>query len=81
MPGDRVQRGPDPIAKANTIFQDFVHPAAARVKNGQIVTAVCGGSDVGKSEIASLLSHYFRSAEMGSYTLCDSNCPWRIPDA
>lgn len=34
---------------------------------------------VGKSEIASLLSHYFRSAGIGSYTWSGDNYPLRIP--
>lgn len=79
MPGDKVQIGPDHIAKANTIFPDLVPMAAVRSRNGRVVIAVCGGSGVGKSEIASLLSYYFRSAGVGSYTLSGDNYPKRIP--
>lgn len=79
MPGDKVQIGPDHIAKANTIFPDLVPLAAAQAQNGRVVVTVCGGSGVGKSEIASLLSHYFRSAGVGSYTLSGDNYPRRIP--
>ena len=79
MPGDKVQIGPDHIAKANTIFPDLVPMAAAQARNGRGVITVCGGSGVGKSEIASLLSHYFRSAGVGSYTLSGDNYPKRIP--
>lgn len=79
MPGDKVQIGPDHIAKANTIFPLLVPMAAACADNGRVVIAVCGGSGVGKSEIASLLSHYFHSAGVGSYTLSGDNYPRRIP--
>lgn len=40
---------------------------------------VCGGSGVGKSEIASLLSFYLKEAGIGSYTLSGDNYPHRIP--
>ena len=79
MPGDKVQIGEDHIAKANTIFPLLVPMAAQIARNGRIVITVCGGSGVGKSEIASLLSHYFRSAGVGSYTLSGDNYPRRIP--
>lgn len=79
MPGDKVRIGPDHIAKANTIFPDLVRLASAEARDGRVVIAVCGGSGVGKSEIASLLSHYFRSAGVGSYTLSGDNYPRRIP--
>ena len=79
MPGDKVQIGPDHIAKANTIFPLLVPMAAQMAVNGRVVITVCGGSGVGKSEIASLLSHYFRYAGVGSYTLSGDNYPRRIP--
>lgn len=79
MPGDKVQIGPEHIAKANTIFPLLVPLAAEHAHNGRVVISVCGGSGVGKSEIASLLSHYFRSAGIGSYTLSGDNYPRRIP--
>ena len=79
MPGDKVQIGSDHIAKANTIFPLLVPLAAEHAHNGRVVISVCGGSGVGKSEIASLLSHYFRSAGIGSYTLSGDNYPRRIP--
>ena len=78
MPGDKVQIGPEHIAKANTIFPALVPMAAELAQNGRVVITVCGGSGVGKSEIASLLSHYFRTAGVGSYTLSGDNYPKRI---
>ena len=40
MPGDKVQIGPDHIAKANTIFPLLVPMAAQMAVNGRIVIAV-----------------------------------------
>lgn len=79
MPGDKVQIGPEHIAKANTIFPLLVPLAAEYAHKGRVVISVCGGSGVGKSEIASLLSHYFRSAGIGSYTLVRRQLPPAYP--
>lgn len=80
MPGDKVEIGQGHIDKANLIFPLLVPMAAEAAKDtGRAVVAVCGGSGVGKSETASLLSHYFRTAGVGSYTLSGDNYPRRIP--
>lgn len=80
MPGDKVEINQGHIDKANTIFPLLVPLAAgAATQTGRVVIAVCGGSGVGKSETASLLSHYFRSAGVGAYTLSGDNYPRRIP--
>lgn len=80
MPGDKVEIGQGHIDKANTIFPLLVPMAAAAAQDtGRVVIAVCGGSGVGKSETASLLSHYFRQAGIQSYTLSGDNYPRRIP--
>lgn len=80
MPGDKVAINEGHIAKANAIFPLLLPMAAeAAEKTGRVVIAVCGGSGVGKSETASLLSHYFRSAGAGAYTLSGDNYPRRIP--
>lgn len=80
MPGDKVNIGQSHIDKANLIFPLLVPLAAEAAQDtGRVVIAVCGGSGVGKSETASLLSHYFRSAGVGSYTLSGDNYPRRIP--
>lgn len=80
MPGDKVEISGGHIEKANLIFPLLV-PLAAKAAgpSGRVVIAVCGGSGVGKSETASLLSHYFRSAGVGAYTLSGDNYPRRIP--
>ena len=80
MPGDKVEIDQGHIDKANTIFPLLLPMAAeAAERTGRAVVAVCGGSGVGKSETASLLSHYFRSAGAGAYTLSGDNYPRRIP--
>jgi alpha-galactosidase len=82
MPGDKVEIGETHIGKANIIFPELIRqiaPIAESSKNGKVVIAVCGGSGVGKSETASLLSYYFEQAGIGSYTLSGDNYPHRIP--
>lgn len=80
MPGDKVEIHQEHIEKANTLFPLLLPMAAeAAEQTGRAVIAVCGGSGVGKSETASLLSYYFRSAGVGAYTLSGDNYPRRIP--
>lgn len=80
MPGDKVEINQEHIDKTNTIFPLLLPMAAeAAERTGRAVVAVCGGSGVGKSETASLLSYYFRSAGVGAYTLSGDNYPRRIP--
>lgn len=80
MPGDKVEINQGHIDKTNTIFPLLLPLAAEAAKRtGRAVVAVCGGSGVGKSETASLLSYYFRSAGVGAYTLSGDNYPRRIP--
>lgn len=80
MPGDKVEINQSHIEKANTIFPLLVPLAAEAAKQtGRAVISVCGGSGVGKSETASLLSHYFRQAGVNAYTLSGDNYPRRIP--
>lgn len=82
MPGDKVQIGETHIQKANTIFPVLLEKLIPVIKvspGEKAVLCVCGGSGVGKSEIASLLSCYFRQMGIGSYTLSGDNYPHRIP--
>ena len=82
MPGDRVAIGPEHVAKANALFPmvvaEFVTVLAASPVTRAVV-AVSGGSGVGKSEVASLLSHLLRDVGVGAYTLSGDNYPRRIP--
>lgn len=82
MPGDQVRIGPEHIAKSGVIFPRLLELLAETVKQtgrDKVVVAVCGGSGVGKSETASLLSFYLRQMGIGSYTMSGDNYPRRIP--
>lgn len=82
MPGDKIHIGDAHIQKANTIFPVLLKELPtlfAANPHRRAVVAVCGGSGVGKSETASLLSFYLRDMGIGSYTLSGDNYPRRIP--
>ncbi len=82
MPGDKVVIGPNHIRKAQLIFPKLLElllPVLDNNPHHRGVVAVCGGSGVGKSEIASLLSYGFNRMNLGSYTLSGDNYPHRIP--
>jgi alpha-galactosidase len=82
MPGDKIEIGESHIAKARTIFPLLVKELSEKMAANpykRAVVAVCGGSGVGKSEIASLLSYLPESAGIGSYTMSGDNYPHRIP--
>lgn len=82
MPGDKVEIGAIHIKKANTIFPKLLEllvPLLSEQKQPKAVLTVCGGSGVGKSEIASLLSYFLNEIGVGSYTLSGDNYPHKIP--
>jgi len=82
MPGDKVKIGPQHIQKAQIIFPKLLElliPALDENPYQRAVVVVCGGSGVGKSEIASLISYYLNRMGLGSYTLSGDNYPHRIP--
>ncbi len=82
MPGDKIEIGESHIAKAKTIFPVLVKELKEKMEKNpysRAVVAVCGGSGVGKSEIASLLSYLLEQAGIGSYTMSGDNYPHRIP--
>ncbi len=82
MPGDKIEIGESHIAKAKTIFPILINELKEKMTSnlyGRAVVAVCGGSGVGKSEIASLLSYLLEKAGIGSYTMSGDNYPHRIP--
>ena len=82
MPGDQVCIGSDHIRKSKVIFAELLKilpDVIESSKIGKAVISVCGGSGVGKSEIASLLSWYLNQLGIGSYTLSGDNYPRRIP--
>lgn len=82
MPGDKIEIGETHIAKANTIFPELVKgllPVIVKNNKERAVVSVCGGSGVGKSEIASVLAYFLNQAGIGAYILSGDNYPHRIP--
>ena len=82
MPGDKVSINTGHIAKANLIFPRLCALLSATLAQNpaqRAVVSVCGGSGVGKSETASLLSYYLNQSGIGAYTLSGDNYPHRIP--
>src|SRR5665811_424018 len=82
MPGDKVSIGPQHIRKAQIIFPKLLElliPTLDENPYQRAVVVVCGGSGVGKSEIASLISHYLNRMGLGNYILSGDNYSHRIP--
>lgn len=82
MPGDKIEIGEAHIRKADVIFPELVRQLIEVVPENpakRAVVTVCGGSGVGKSELASILSYYLNQNGIGSYTLSGDNYPRRIP--
>lgn len=82
MPGDKINITPQHIQKAQVIFPQLLElllPVLDQNPFQRAVVVVCGGSGVGKSEIASLISYYLTGMGLGSYTLSGDNYPHRIP--
>jgi len=82
MPGDKVRIAPRHIQKAQIIFPKLLElliPVLEENPYQRAVVVVCGGSGVGKSEIASVISYYLDRMGLGSYTLSGDNYPHRIP--
>jgi alpha-galactosidase len=82
MPGDKVSINEGHVAKANLIFPRLLAllpDLLAQNPAQRAVISVCGGSGVGKSETASLLSFYLNQLGVGAYTLSGDNYPHRIP--
>jgi hypothetical protein len=77
MPGDRIHIGNEHIQKSCVIFPALL--PILKTASNKAVIAVCGGSGVGKSGVASVLSYYLRNIGIGSYTLSGDNYPHRIP--
>ena len=80
MPGDKVEIGEEHVKKAQLIMDSLKEKLDVVLeKNGKAVIAVCGGSGVGKSETASLISHFLNKQGIGAYTMSGDNYPRRIP--
>ena len=82
MPGDKIQIEESHIAKCGVLFPALAPMLADVIEqssHSRVVVAVCGGSGVGKSETASLLTFYLSQLGIGSYTMSGDNYPHRIP--
>lgn len=82
MPGDKVMFGSMHFEKANLIFPrllELLMPVLDENPYQRAVVVVCGGSGVGKSGTAFLVSYYLNCMGIGSYTLSGDNYPRRIP--
>ena len=83
MPGDKICITEEHIQKARTIYpvlRELVARQLGESACGRCVITVCGGSGVGKSEIASLISYYLNAEGVGAYTLSGDNYPRRYPE-
>lgn len=83
MPGDKICITEEHIQKAKTIYPELRRLLVRRLGEspcGRAVVTVCGGSGVGKSEIASLISYYLNAEGVGAYTLSGDNYPRRYPE-
>lgn len=75
MPGDKINIEQHHIDKAKAIY-----PALKPMLPGEkCVIAVCGGSGVGKSEIASVLAGMLCDDGIKTYVMSGDNYPHRIP--
>ena len=82
MPGDSIRIGEEHIRKAAVLFpplKDLLAAALAENPHRRAVVSVCGGSGVGKSEIASVLAFHLNALGVGAYILSGDNYPRRIP--
>lgn len=83
MPGDKICITQEHIQKAKTIYpmlRELLVRQLGESPCGRAVVTVCGGSGVGKSEIASLISYYLNAEGVGAYTLSGDNYPRRYPE-
>ncbi|CUX33306.1 adenylylsulfate kinase [Clostridium sp. C105KSO13] len=81
MPGDVIKIEESHVKKANVIMPKLMEHIRGLKEEGKekIVVSVCGGSGVGKSETASLLSYMLCNEGLKSYTMSGDNYPYRIP--
>ncbi len=82
MPGEKVRIDLQHILKARVIFPKLLElliPVLEANPYQRAVIVVCGGSGVGKSGVASLISYFLNRMGVGSYALSGDNYPHRIP--
>ena len=82
MPGDKIHIEDAHIEKSKTIFPVLMRMLRDMFEenpHAKIVVSVYGGSGVGKSEIASVISYYLNNLDLSSYIISGDNYPHRIP--
>lgn len=75
MPGDKIAIEQSHMDKAEKIYPVL----RGMLPEGKCVICVCGGSGVGKSEIASLLGTRLTEDGIKAYVMSGDNYPHRIP--
>jgi len=75
MPGDKIEISPQHIHKAGVIYPIL----KSMIRTEKTVICVCGGSGVGKSEIASVLAGMLLKDGIGNYIMSGDNYSHRIP--
>lgn len=82
MPGDGIKIHKHQVEMAKRLLPEIMRqlkPVIIKNPYQRAVIAICGGSGVGKTGIASVLSNYFNVCGVGSYTMSGDNYPRRIP--
>lgn len=79
MPGDKLTIYPGHIEKANVLFPKLLEQLSCLLETNRAVISISGGSGVGKSGVASVLTAYFKDLGIGCYTLSGDNYPKRFP--
>lgn len=80
MPGDIVNIVSGHIKKAEVLFPEVLKKIAGLKDRKKVVISVSGGSGVGKTGIALMLSWYLSQNGINAYTLSGDNYPRRIPE-
>jgi len=81
MPGDKIVINAEHVSKAAVILPELVKKINEKQAAGskKVTVCVCGGSGVGKSEIASVLAQLLPARGHKAYILSGDNYPRRIP--
>ena len=82
MPGDKVVLSELLVPNATKLFKTLCEELPGYMEKNEanrVVVSLSGGSGVGKSSIATLLTYYFNEIGVGCYNLSGDNYPRRIP--
>lgn len=82
VPGEKIEVKQELLDKTLLLYNAIVRELPlflAKNPYQRVVLTVCGGSGVGKTSIAALLSCFWKQVGIGCYTLSGDNYPRRIP--